>query len=130
MVFDFHLFLHFCHKWIRKITSISAWGIQINLIFLNGPTPPLFVYFRHFQVPFYRKNCRLQQDSTRIVGVEVEYADHHSPGRYYNKHISTRVTTLKWSVKTQHSMYMLYVRKDIYMSRLLVGLAWHACVDC
>ena len=41
-----------------------------------GKLRSLFVYFRYFQTQILQKNLRLQQHSTRIVGVEREHADH------------------------------------------------------
>ena len=37
---------------------------------------PLFVYFRSFQIQFYRKIVDSSRIRTQIVGVEGEHADH------------------------------------------------------
>ena len=46
------------------------------ILFKNGPTWPLFVYFRSFQQQFYGKIVDFSGNRTRIVGIEGKHADH------------------------------------------------------
>ena len=45
-----------------------------------GQPRPLFVYFRSFQIQFYRNIVDFRVIRTQIVGVEGEHSDHyHGP---------------------------------------------------
>ena len=41
-----------------------------------GQSRPIFVYFRSFQIQFYRNNLDLSGIRTQIVRVEGEHTDH------------------------------------------------------
>ena len=47
-----------------------------NLFLKNGPTPASFVYFRSFQIQFYRTTVDFSGIQTQIFRVEGEHADH------------------------------------------------------
>ena len=60
---------HFCPNWHRHD-------------FVNHPWANLGLFlalFRSFQAIFYRKSVEMSGIRTRIITIEGEYADHHSP---------------------------------------------------
>ena len=66
-------------RFFIEIQSNGQCDQMASLLFLIGPTRPLFVYFRSFQTQFFRKIIDFSWIRTRIVGIEGKHADQRGP---------------------------------------------------
>ena len=63
-----------CH--LRQSFRPQSGFLSIPFLKKMGQPRLLFVYFRAFQIQFYRKNVVFSGSRTQIVGVECKHADH------------------------------------------------------
>ena len=77
----------------------------------NGPTPASFLFiFVLFKQNFYRKYCRRQRGSTRIVRVEGEHADHCTTTIYRYRNLCVSFSSFDSVDNSKYNLVTLWIR--------------------